>query len=65
LSASRAAPLFAARKTRIPLLVIASAPTRRGGYDSVQKLLQIENRPTAALCFNVYASRAELSPEIE
>jgi LacI family transcriptional regulator len=35
-----------------PLLVIPSAPTRRGGYDSVQRLLQIENRPTAALCFN-------------
>src|SRR5580700_7476443 len=35
-----------------PLLVIASAPTRRGGYESVQKLLQIEDRPTAALCFN-------------
>jgi len=35
-----------------PLLVIASAPTRRGGYDSVQRLLQIEDRPTAALCFN-------------
>jgi LacI family transcriptional regulator len=35
-----------------PLLVIASAPTRRGGYDSVRKLLQIEDRPTAALCFN-------------
>jgi LacI family transcriptional regulator len=35
-----------------PLLVIPSAPTRRGGYDSVQKLLQIEDHPTAALCFN-------------
>src|SRR6201987_544450 len=35
-----------------PLLVIAAAPTRRGGYDSVQRLLQIEDRPTAALCFN-------------
>lgn len=35
-----------------PLLVIPSAPTRRGGYDSVQKLLRIEDRPTAALCFN-------------
>ena len=35
-----------------PLLVIASAPTRRGGYDSVQKLLQIKDHPTAALCFN-------------
>jgi LacI family transcriptional regulator len=33
-------------------LVIPSAPTRRGGYDSVQRLLQIEDRPTAALCFN-------------
>jgi LacI family transcriptional regulator len=35
-----------------PLLAIPSAPTRRGGYDSVQRLLQIEDRPTAALCFN-------------
>jgi DNA-binding LacI/PurR family transcriptional regulator len=35
-----------------PLLVIPSAPTRLGGYDSVRKLLQIEDRPTAALCFN-------------
>jgi LacI family transcriptional regulator len=35
-----------------PRLVIPSAPTRRGGYDSVQQLLQIEDRPTAALCFN-------------
>jgi LacI family transcriptional regulator len=35
-----------------PLLVIPSAPTRRGGYDSVRKLLQVEDRPTAALCFN-------------
>jgi LacI family transcriptional regulator len=35
-----------------PLLVIPSAPTRRGGYDSVQRLMQIEDRPTAALCFN-------------
>jgi len=35
-----------------PLLVIASASTRRGGYDSVQRLLQIEDHPNAALCFN-------------
>jgi LacI family transcriptional regulator len=35
-----------------PLLVIPSAPTRRGGYDSVQRLLQIADRPTATLCFN-------------
>jgi LacI family transcriptional regulator len=35
-----------------PNLVISSAPTRAGGYDSARKLLQIENRPTAALCFN-------------
>jgi LacI family transcriptional regulator len=34
------------------LLVVASVPTRRGGYDSVQRILQIEDRPTAALCFN-------------
>ena len=33
-------------------LVLPAPPTRRGGYDSVQRLLQIENRPTAALCFN-------------
>ena len=35
-----------------PLLLIPSAPTRRGGHDSVQRLLQMEKRPTAALCFN-------------
>ena len=35
-----------------PLLVIPSAPTRAGGYDSVPKLLQIEDRPNAVLCFN-------------
>jgi LacI family transcriptional regulator len=35
-----------------PLLVLPAPPTRRGGYDNVQRLLQIENRPTAALCFN-------------
>jgi LacI family transcriptional regulator len=35
-----------------PRLVLPTAPTRRGGFDSVQQLLRIENRPTAALCFN-------------
>jgi LacI family transcriptional regulator len=35
-----------------PCLVLPASPTRRGGYDSVRRLLQIENRPTAALCFN-------------
>jgi LacI family transcriptional regulator len=35
-----------------PLLVLPSAPNRRGGYDGVQKLLQLANPPTAALCFN-------------
>jgi LacI family transcriptional regulator len=35
-----------------PLLVIPSAPTRAGGHDSVRKLLQIEDRPNAVLCFN-------------
>ena len=35
-----------------PLLVVPSAPSRRGGHDSVEKLLQMKNRPTAALCFN-------------
>jgi LacI family transcriptional regulator len=33
-------------------LVFPAPPTRRGGYDSVQRLRQIENPPTAALCFN-------------
>jgi LacI family transcriptional regulator len=32
-------------------LVIPALPTRRGGYESVQRLMQIENRPTAVLCF--------------
>jgi LacI family transcriptional regulator len=35
-----------------PLLVLPSAPNRRGGYDGVQKLLQLADPPTAALCFN-------------
>jgi LacI family transcriptional regulator len=35
-----------------PRLVVPAPPTRRGGYDSVQRLLQMENRPTAVLCFN-------------
>jgi len=35
-----------------PCLVLPASPTRRGGYDNVGRLLQIENRPTAALCFN-------------
>jgi LacI family transcriptional regulator len=35
-----------------PALLIPSAPTRRGGHDSVQRLLRIEKRPTATLCFN-------------
>jgi LacI family transcriptional regulator len=32
--------------------LIPSAPTRRGGHDSAQKLLQMDQRPTATLCFN-------------
>jgi len=35
-----------------PLLVFPSDPNRPGGRDSVQRLLQMESRPTAALCFN-------------
>jgi LacI family transcriptional regulator, galactose operon repressor len=35
-----------------PGLVLPASPTRRSGYDTVRTLLQIENRPTAALCFN-------------
>ena len=35
-----------------PVLLIPSAPTRRGGHDSVQRILQMEKRPTATLCFN-------------
>jgi LacI family transcriptional regulator len=35
-----------------PLLVVPSVPNRRGGHDGVQRLFQMENRPTAALCFN-------------
>ena len=35
-----------------PGLVLPSAPTRRGGYDNVERLLQMKKRPTAALCFN-------------
>src|SRR6516165_8263689 len=39
-----------------PLLVIPSSPTRRGGYDSVRRLLQIANRPTAGVAFNALAA---------
>jgi LacI family transcriptional regulator, galactose operon repressor len=35
-----------------PHLIIPAPPTRRGGHDSVQRFLQMANRPTAALCFN-------------
>jgi LacI family transcriptional regulator len=35
-----------------PCLILPASPTRRGGYDSVGQLLQIQNRPTAAFCFN-------------
>jgi LacI family transcriptional regulator len=35
-----------------PLLVFPSDPNRPGGRDGVQRLLQMESRPTAALCFN-------------
>lgn len=35
-----------------PLLVLPSTPNRRGGYDGVQKVLTLQNPPTAALCFN-------------
>jgi LacI family transcriptional regulator len=35
-----------------PRLVVPAPPTRRGGYDTVQRLLEMDNRPTAALCFN-------------
>jgi LacI family transcriptional regulator len=35
-----------------PRLVLPTPPTRRGGFDSLQQLLRIDNRPTAALCFN-------------
>ena len=33
-------------------LVVPAPPKRRGGYDVVLQLLQMENPPTAALCFN-------------
>jgi LacI family transcriptional regulator len=35
-----------------PLLVVPSVPNRRGGYDGLHKLLNLEHPPTAALCFN-------------
>jgi LacI family transcriptional regulator len=37
-------------------LVIPSAPTPRGGHDSVQTLLRMRQRPTAALCFNDFVA---------
>jgi LacI family transcriptional regulator len=35
-----------------PVLVLRSVPNRRGGFDGVQKLLELNDPPTAALCFN-------------
>ncbi len=35
-----------------PLLVISCAPTRRGGSNGVQRLLQLVNPPSAAVCYN-------------
>jgi LacI family transcriptional regulator len=35
-----------------PLLVLPSVPNRRGGFNGVHKLLELNDRPTAALCFN-------------
>ena len=35
-----------------PLLVLPSVPNRRGGFTGVNKLLELNDRPTAALCFN-------------
>ncbi|HEY5893759.1 MAG TPA: LacI family DNA-binding transcriptional regulator [Chthoniobacterales bacterium] len=35
-----------------PALVVPSAATRRGGYDSTHALLKLKNPPTAACCFN-------------
>jgi LacI family transcriptional regulator len=35
-----------------PRLVISCAPTRRGGSNGVQRLLQLANPPSAAVCYN-------------
>ena len=35
-----------------PSLCITSSVSRKGGYDAVQKLLQLPDPPTAALCYN-------------
>jgi LacI family transcriptional regulator len=35
-----------------PAFLIPSAPTRRGGHDSMRILLRMEKRPTATVCFN-------------
>jgi LacI family transcriptional regulator len=35
-----------------PLLVVPADLNRRGGFDGVQKLMKVENPPTAVLCFN-------------
>ncbi|HEY0791830.1 MAG TPA: LacI family DNA-binding transcriptional regulator [Chthoniobacterales bacterium] len=34
------------------LLVVPSAPNRRGGYDGMKKILKTDDPPSAALCFN-------------
>jgi LacI family transcriptional regulator len=45
----------ALRKSRCPLdpsRMLTSPPNREGGYQAMQQLLQLPQRPTAALCFN-------------
>jgi LacI family transcriptional regulator len=35
-----------------PQIVIPSLPNRRGGFDAIHHLLQLDIQPTAAICFN-------------
>ena len=35
-----------------PALMVASAVTRQGGFEAIQAVLELEERPTAALCYN-------------
>ena len=35
-----------------PVYVVESMPTKDGGFDAMRRLLSLEKRPTAAVCFN-------------
>ena len=45
----------ALKKQRIkedPALIVPAPPTRQGGYEAIQQLLELKPRPAAAVCYN-------------